>query len=140
MEQIAEILISVLLIVGGIFAVIGSFGLLKLRDTMQRLHAPTKATTVGVGSALIASMAYFLIFEGKISWHELLITLFLLLTAPITANFIAKAHMHRMMKAEDLPPTGVGKDWATFDPELTMVQPLTDFRPGPVSDQGAEKG
>ncbi len=137
MEQIAEILISVLLIVGGIFAVIGSYGLLKLRDTMQRLHAPTKATTVGVGSALIASMAFFLIFEHHLSWHELLITLFLFLTAPITANFIAKAQMHRMMRAEDLPPTGVGTDWATFDPELTMVQPLTDYRPGPVSDEGA---
>ena len=124
MEQIAEILISALLIIGGVFAVIGSFGLLKLRDTMQRLHAPTKATTVGVGSALIASMAYFLIFEGHLSWHELLITLFLFLTAPITANFIAKAQMHRFIKDADLPKTGVGTDWATYDPELTMVQPL----------------
>ena len=123
MEQIAEILISALLVVGGIFAVVGSYGLLKLRDTMQRLHAPTKASTVGVGSALIASMAYFLVFEGKISWHELLITLFLFLTAPITANFIAKAQMHRALREEDMPKTGVGSDWATFDPELTMVQP-----------------
>lgn len=123
MEQIAEILISALLVIGGIFAVVGSFGLLKLRDTMQRLHAPTKATTVGVGSALIASMVYFLVFQGKISWHELLITLFLFLTAPITANFIAKAQMHRAIREQDLPKTGVGTDWATYDPELTMVQP-----------------
>jgi multicomponent K+:H+ antiporter subunit G len=123
MEQIAEILISALLVIGGVFAVIGSFGLLKLRDTMQRLHAPTKATTIGVGSALIASMAYFFIFEGKISWHELMITLFLFLTAPITANFIAKAQMHSALREEDMPPTGMGTDWATYDPEVEAVDP-----------------
>lgn len=126
MEPIVEILVSALLVIGGLFALVGSYGLLKLRDTMQRLHAPTKASTVGVGSALIASMIYFLVFEGKISWHELLITLFLFLTAPITANFIAKAQMHRSVREEDLPKTGVGSDWATYDPELTMVQPLQD--------------
>lgn len=132
MEQTAEILISALLVIGGIFAVIGSFGLLKLRDTMQRLHAPTKATTIGVGSALIASMAYFFVFEGKISWHELLITLFLFLTAPITATFIAKAQMHSALREEDMPPTGVGTDWATYDPEVESVDPtIIDPAPKP---------
>jgi multicomponent K+:H+ antiporter subunit G len=115
MMFVADILLSALVVFGAIFGLIGSFGLLKLQDTMQRLHAPTKATTIGVGSALIASMGYFAVFEGRASWHELLITLFLLLTAPITGNMLAKAHMHRVMKKEDLPPTGVQDDWATFD-------------------------
>lgn len=115
MMMLADILISALLVVGAVFGLIGSVGLLKLKDTMQRLHAPTKATTIGVGSALIGSMAVFAVFQGKLSWHELLITLFLLLTAPITGNLLAKAHMHRAMKKEDLPPTGVADDWATFD-------------------------
>ena len=81
---------------------------------MQRLHAPTKATTVGVGTALVVSMLYALA-QGRLSWHELLITLFLLLTAPITGNLLAKAHMHSRMKKQDLPPTGVTDDWATLD-------------------------
>lgn len=115
MMLLADILISALIVGGAIFGLIGSFGLLKLKDTMQRLHAPTKATTIGVGSALIGSMAAFFVFEGKVSWHELMITLFLLLTAPITGNMLAKAHMHRAMKKDDLPPTGVTDDWATFD-------------------------
>lgn len=123
MDQIVDYTLSALLVLGGVFALVGSYGLLKLRDTMQRLHAPTKATTIGVGSALIASMAYFWFFEGRVSWHELLITLFLFLTAPITANFIAKAQLHRAIKEEDLPPTGVGTDWATFDPDVTTVDP-----------------
>jgi len=115
MIWLADILLSLLLVIGAVFALIGSFGLIKLQDTMQRLHAPTKATTVGVGAALITSMAYFPLIQGRASWHELLITLFLLLTAPITGNMLAKAHMHRRMRADDLPRTGVTDDWATFD-------------------------
>lgn len=123
-EMIAEITVSVLLVLAGIFGLVGSFGLLKLPDLMTRLHAPTKATTLGVGGVLIASMVYFLAFEGKLSWHELMITLFLFLTAPITANFIAKAHIHREMTAEDLPPTGTDRDWATLMPSDEPVQPV----------------
>lgn len=132
MTQIVEIFLAVLLVIGGIFAVIGSYGLLKLPQMMQRLHAPTKASTVGVGTALIASMIYFWVIDGKPSWHELLITLFMFLTAPITANFIAKAQMHRAMTRDDLPPTGLGNDWATFDPDVTMVDPrqTSDRDPG----------
>ncbi len=115
MDLAIEAILSALLVIGGIFAVIGSYGLLKLRQTMQRLHAPTKASTIGVGTTLIVSMIYFPVFEGQFSWQELLITLFLFLTAPITANFIAKAQMHSRMTRDDLPPTGLGNDWATFD-------------------------
>jgi multicomponent K+:H+ antiporter subunit G len=112
--MIVDLILSALLVIGGLFGLLGSFGLLKLKDTMQRLHAPTKATTVGVGAALVVSMLYALT-QGRVSWHELLITLFLLLTAPITGNLLAKAHLHSRMQKQDLPPTGVTDDWATFD-------------------------
>ena len=55
MSLAIETLISALLVIGGSFGLIGSFGLLKLREPMQRLHAPTKATTVGVGASLNAA-------------------------------------------------------------------------------------
>ncbi len=115
MTFFAEILISLLIVAGGFFAFVGSFGLIKLPEIMQRLHAPTKATTLGVGSVLVASMLYFLIIEGSPSIHELVITLFLFLTAPITANFVAKAHLHEDQHPEALPPTGGEHGWATFD-------------------------
>ena len=115
--MIIELLISALLVIGGIFGLTGSFGLLKLNDTMKRLHAPTKATTVGVGTALIASMLYFSIHRQQVAWQELLIVLFLLLSAPITAHFLSKAHLHRNMRPGDLPPTGTGRKWATLDRE-----------------------
>lgn len=115
MTVIAEILVSFFLVVGGIFGLVGSFGLLKLRTTMQRLHSPTKATTLGVGGVLIASMLYFLLVGGTLSFHELLITLFLFLTAPITAHFIAKTYMAKNLRATDLPETGRDLGWAIYD-------------------------
>jgi multicomponent K+:H+ antiporter subunit G len=45
MAMLAEIIISALLVIGGIFGLVGSFGMIKLQDTLQRLHAPTKAAT-----------------------------------------------------------------------------------------------
>jgi len=107
-----EIIVVFFLVVAGLFGLVGSFGLIKLPDPMTRLHAPTKATTLGVGGVLIASMLITLFSEGRLSFHELLITLFLLLTAPITANFIAKTHIHRHIAPGDLPPTGTDTPWA----------------------------
>ena len=115
MNLIVEILISFALIVSGIFGFVGSFGLIKLKDSIQRLHAPTKATTLGVGGVLIASILYFFATTGYVSFHELLITLFLFLTAPITANFIAKAYLARKVKSSTLPQSGGEFGWSIYD-------------------------
>jgi multicomponent K+:H+ antiporter subunit G len=115
--MIAELVISLVLVIGGVFGLIGSIGLLKLRQPMQRLHAPTKATTVGVGAALLASIAYATLRLEEPSWQELLIMVFLFITSPITANFLSKAHLHRTIPADSLPPTGTDSPWATLDTE-----------------------
>lgn len=113
MSFLFELIISVFLIVSGIFGFVGSFGMIKLKDPMSRLHAPTKATTLGVGGVLLASIFHSFIFEDHLSMHELLITLFLFLTAPITALFIAKWHIHRHEQPQDLPDAGEDELWAT---------------------------
>ncbi|SHH58949.1 Na+/H+ antiporter subunit G [Marivita hallyeonensis] len=115
MNFVAELLISVFLVISGIFGFVGSYGLIKLKDSLQRLHAPTKATTLGVGGVLIASMIYFYAKTGHLSIHELLITLFLFLTAPITANFIAKAYLARNVNGEDLPDSATTYGWSVYD-------------------------
>ena len=130
MDPIWEWLIAALIVMAGGFGLVGSLGLLKLPDTMTRLHAPTKATTLGVGGVLIASMAAAWAGSGTISWHELMITLFLLLTAPITANFIAKAHLHRNEMEDQLPPSGTGRAWATFEPDDARIEPHMGDAPG----------
>lgn len=117
MDLIADILITFFLVASGFFGLVGSFGLIKLGDPMSRLHAPTKATTLGVGGVLIVSLLHSVAVEGKVSVHELLITLFLFLTAPITALFIAKAHIHRHREHYNLPDTGNDANWAVLDSE-----------------------
>ncbi len=115
MNFFVELLISISLVIGGVFGFVGSYGLIKLKTSLQRLHAPTKATTLGVGGVLIASMIYFFAKTGHISVHELLITLFLFLTAPITANFIAKAYLSRNVDQKDLPPSEGAFGWSVYD-------------------------
>ncbi|MEH6833418.1 MULTISPECIES: Na+/H+ antiporter subunit G [Falsihalocynthiibacter] len=119
MDLFYEILITFFLIVSGVFGLVGSIGLVKLPDPMSRLHAPTKATTLGVGGVLLASILHSVLIEGHLSLHELLITLFLFLTAPITAHFIAKAHIHRNMKSDELPDPGGDKSWSSLPEVIT---------------------
>lgn len=125
MEQIAEIAISGSLVIAGLFGLVGSVGMIKLRDTLQRLHAPTKATTLGVGGVLVASMLYFWLVKGDFSFHELLITVFLFLTAPISGSFIAKTFMQAHVLPKDVPETGGDFGWAIYDdrPNDTTREP-----------------
>jgi len=127
--MLVDIVICVFLVIGGLFGLVGSFGLLKLRDTMQRLHAPTKATTLGIGGVLIASMLYFLLIKGNFSFHELMITLFLLLTAPITAHFLAQTHISLRMKQADLPESGGAYGWSLFYDPPVMDKPSEPAAP-----------
>lgn len=95
---VLEIIVSLLLVAGGVFGLIGSLGLVKLGHPMTRLHAPTKASTLGVGGVLIASM----IWRGG-SWQELAITLFLFATAPVSALFLARVWLVREARKREIP-------------------------------------
>lgn len=125
MTVIAEALVAALILAGSFFLLVGSIGLVKLPDLMRRLHGPSKATTLGIGALLIASMLYFALIEGDPSIHELLIALFLVLTAPVTAQMIAKAYiLDEARQGRDvLPPTGRPLGWATLDPSPCETEP-----------------
>ena len=109
---VLDILIVASLAIGALFILVGSFGLLKLDNCMSRLHAPTKASTLGIGSLLVASMLYACAY-GDGSQNEVLIMAFLVVTAPITGNFISKTHLHGRRKHTDVPPPPQDKIWAT---------------------------
>ncbi len=101
------------LLVGSGFVSVGAIGLLKFNDSMTRLHAPTKVGTVGIGMLLLASMLHSFAL-GDTSFHELLIMAFLFVTAPISANFIAKVNIHR--QACETPPSPPRDDtWSTLN-------------------------
>jgi len=88
-----DALIAFFMVAGTAFALIGAWGLFKLSEFMKRLHGPTKASTLGVGGVLIGSMAWFGYNGGTSGPQELLITLFVLVTAPISAHLLVKAAM-----------------------------------------------
>ncbi|HBD20915.1 MAG TPA: Na+/H+ antiporter subunit G [Arenimonas sp.] len=105
MNAALEILVCALLLGGGAFALVGSWGLAKLGDFFKRLHGPTKASTLGVGGVLLASMLWQAM-QGTPSLRELLITLFLFLTAPVSAHLLAKAAMALDPRVRPEPPQG----------------------------------
>jgi multicomponent K+:H+ antiporter subunit G len=104
---VMEWLAALLLVVGGSFALIGAIGLVRLPDFYMRLHAPTKATTLGVGGVLLASMVLGWA-RGMPAVHELLITLFLFVTAPVSANLMAMAALHLQLPSQAPPAEEAG--------------------------------
>ncbi|ACE85297.1 Na+/H+ antiporter subunit G [Cellvibrio japonicus] len=89
-----ESVIAFFLLAGASFALIGSIGLARLPDFFMRLHGPAKATTLGVGGVIIGSVIFFSTRGDGLSLHELLIALFLFITAPVSAHIVAKAALH----------------------------------------------
>lgn len=94
MTVFLEIVVSVLLLLGSAVMLIGSIGLAKFPDYFTRLHAPAKASTLGVACILIASMIFFSVELGHVNLKEILISMFLLITAPVAAHMLAKAGLH----------------------------------------------
>lgn len=115
-----ELLLVALLLAGSFFILMGGIGLVKLSEFFRRLHAPTKASTLGVGLVLVASVGYHLFMGSDPQPRELLITAFLLITAPISAHLMSKAALSlRMDEWPQLP----GKS-----DEDTHVPPRPDGR------------
>lgn len=98
MNPVVELLLSLLLLVSSFFTLVGSIGLVKLTDFFKRLHAPTKATTMGVGCVLIVSIFYHALIGNSFHPRELLISIFLIITAPISAHMMAKAALSLRLK------------------------------------------
>lgn len=111
--MLIDLAVSVILIIGAFFTLVGSYGLIKLRGSMARLHGPTKASTLGVGSLLLASILHSF-GQGNLSLHEMLVVAFLFVTAPITGNFIAKVNLHQQKGQADLPPPPEDTTWVTY--------------------------
>ncbi|MCC5852311.1 MAG: Na+/H+ antiporter subunit G [Alkalimonas sp.] len=123
---IVELFISLCLVFGAVIAFIGALGLVRLPDFYSRLHGPTKAGTLGVGSTLLGSFLVFTVYHDAISMQEALITAFIFTTAPVSANMLAKAALHRQLpwvKGTQNPP-----------------KPVRKARPEQASEQAAEQG
>ena len=117
---IFELFLIALLVIGSFVTLVGAFSLIRLSEFFKRLHGPTKASTLGVGCMIAASVGFHAFNGSDPQPRELLITLFLLVTAPISAHLLSKAGLSlRMDERPQLP----GK------PEDTHVPPRPDGAP-----------
>ena len=85
-----------LLAAGCFFVLLGSLALVKLSSFFHRVHGPTKASTLGVGCILLASILYHATHGVGLQPRELLITVFLFLTAPVAAHMMSRAALSLM--------------------------------------------
>ena len=109
MSPVLDIVLTALLAIGSFFVLVGSLGLVKLSDFLKRLHGPTKATTLGVGCILVASIGYHAwLGDGlALGLREILITVFLFITAPISAHLMARAAL--ALAPDQRPPLPDGE-------------------------------
>jgi multicomponent K+:H+ antiporter subunit G len=90
-----DLLASFLLITGSLLVLIGSAGLLRLPNLFARIHAPTLGNTLGLGCVLLASMLVASVQADRQILQEVLITLFVVATSPITAILLMRAGIYR---------------------------------------------
>jgi multicomponent K+:H+ antiporter subunit G len=115
---------ALLLIVGGLAALIGAIGLLRFPDFFSRMHPPTMCATLGTACALIASMLVSSALVGRPVLHEVLIAVFLVITTPITAILLMRAAIYRG-GARNVAPEAA-KPGAEAAPALTEDRSRSD--------------
>ena len=121
----SELVTSVLVLAGAFFAFAAALGVLRLPDVLIRMHASTKAGTLGCGLMLVAVATHF--GDTAVAAEALAAILFLLLTAPIAAHMIGRAAYR----------TGVPLWKGTVVDELgrpTPTAPSGDDNPPPTSE------
>ncbi len=86
---------ALLLIMGGTLTVIGSLGLLRLSPFYARMHGPSMGNTLGTACVLVASMFISSALAHRPIVHEILITIFIVMTSPMTAMLLMRAAVSR---------------------------------------------
>lgn len=97
---------TILLTLAGLATLIGTLGLLRLRDFFQRMHGPSMTNTAAAGAAVVASMLVSSALAGRPIFHELLITLFVSTSAPVTAVMLMQAALYRNKARNSRSVTG----------------------------------
>ncbi|PSQ15969.1 cation:proton antiporter [Halobacteriales archaeon QS_8_69_26] len=83
--------VTALIAVGSFFLIVGTVGILRLPNVYNRLHATSKATTLGAASMFMAGAVYFLPSGDGSGLVSLVGIVFLFITAPTGAHMISRA-------------------------------------------------
>lgn len=119
MSAIVDLVVLAALVVGSAFTLLGAFALVRLPTFFQRIHGPTKASTLGVGCLLLASILYHWQVGNGLHPREILISVFLFFTAPISAHMLSLAAL-RLARPEDRPQPPAAGVAAGREPEPAL--------------------
>lgn len=96
MTTVWDIFTMALLVLGTSFMFLGAFSLVRFSGFFRRVHGPGMASTLGIGALLVASMIYHGVHGNGLHPRELLIVVFLFLTAPVSAHMLSRAALSLM--------------------------------------------
>lgn len=85
----SELIAGLLMLGGTVFMVVAAIGLLRLPDLYTRMHAVTKAGTLGIGLVLVSAAVAF--SDVSVAARAIVALLFVLFTAPVSAHMIGRA-------------------------------------------------
>lgn len=91
-----DIVTIALLATGTCFMLLGGFSLVRLSGFFRRIHGPAMGSTLGIGAILVASIIYHGVHGDALDPRELLIVIFLFLTAPVSAHLLSRAALSLM--------------------------------------------
>lgn len=91
----AALTVAFFLVLGSGLTLLGAIGLVRFQSFYARIHAPTLGTTWGAGAILIASIVCFSVLQSRLVVHEILITIFVVVTTPVTLMLLARAALYR---------------------------------------------
>jgi multicomponent Na+:H+ antiporter subunit G len=119
--MISEWIAGILLVLGAFFMLIASVGLVRLPDLYMRIHAATKAPSLGIFLMVIGIIVYF--FNLWTSIEGVIVIVFVFITAPIGSHMISSV-------AHDM---GVDKDKTTIVDEMEQdMNPEMEKKPTPA--------
>ena len=105
----AEITIAALVLLGATIALIGSLGLLRLKDYYERVHAPSMIATMGCWSIMHATVLFFSLQGHGFAAYPLLIAVFVAITVPVTNIFLMRAALFRARRSGQNVPASVSQ-------------------------------
>lgn len=132
--MILEIVGSVCILIGTLFVLTAALGMVRFPDPLMRLHASTKAGTLGVAFTATGMMCYYpqlsIIARGSV------LVVFLLLTAPVAAHMIGRAAYYEAgaLDVEIWEGTVIDQMWSSSGVRPAVDQPTTS----PDATEGQE--
>lgn len=119
--MISELLTITFLVLGLFFIVTGCLGLYRLPDVFCRMHATSKATTLGLVFILMASFVH--LGFSAVGLKAVLAIIFAFLTAPVGAHLISRAAYQRGVKLHD---RSVGDALRALYPDKAKADQIRD--------------